>query len=45
MPLTDHDEVIHDAYQTEQFQSDEGSALQHSELGLPRVRGKDGRPR
>lgn len=44
MLLTDHGEVIH-VYQTEQFHSHEGRALQHSELDLPRVRGKDGRPR
>jgi hypothetical protein len=45
MPRIRFGEVIYGVYQIEWFQSHEGSALQHSELGLPGVRGKDGRPR
>jgi hypothetical protein len=45
MPRMRLGEVIYGVYRIERFQSDDGSALQHSELGLPRVRGKDGGPR
>jgi len=44
MPRIRYGEVKHGLYQIEGLKSDERSALLHSELGLPGVRGKDGRP-
>ena len=44
MPRIRYGEVKYGVYQIEGAQSDEGSALRHSELGLPGVRREDGRP-